>query len=53
MTASDIKDIASDSIRLITEFGSSEMTESLSRIKEVASSVQKNHGIIQTSSDRI
>jgi methyl-accepting chemotaxis protein len=41
MKLKDVKEISSDGIRLITEFGSRGMTESLNKIKEIASTVQE------------
>jgi DNA repair ATPase RecN len=41
MKLKDVKEISSDGIRLITEFGSWGMTESLNKIKEIASTVQE------------
>lgn len=41
MKLKDIGRISSDSIKLLTEFGSPGMTESLDRIKEIASTVQE------------
>ena len=41
MKLKDIGRISSDSIKLLTEFGSPGMTESLERIKEIASTVQE------------
>ena len=41
MRLSDIKEISSDSVRLITEFGSPGMIKSLHKIKEIASIVQE------------
>jgi protein subunit release factor A len=41
MKLKDIGKISSDSIKLLTEFGSPGMTESLDRIKEIASTVQE------------
>lgn len=41
MELKDIGRISSDSIKLLTEFGSPGMTESLERIKEIASTVQE------------
>jgi protein subunit release factor A len=41
MKLKDIGRISSDSIKLLTEFGSPGMTESLDKIKEIASTVQE------------
>jgi len=41
MRLSDIKEISSDSVRLITEFGSPGMIKSLHKNKEIASIVQE------------
>ncbi len=41
MRLKDIKEISSDSVRLVTEFGSPGMIESLRKIKEIASIVQE------------
>jgi lipid A disaccharide synthetase len=41
MKLKDIKEISSDSVRIITEFGSPGMTESLNKIKEIASVIQE------------
>jgi len=41
MKLKDIKGISSDSIKLITEFGSPGMTDSLNKLKEIASTVQE------------
>jgi methyl-accepting chemotaxis protein len=41
MKLKDIKEISSDSVRIITEFGSPGMTESLNRMKEIASVMQE------------
>jgi len=41
MNLKDIRGISSDSIKLITEFGSPGMTDSLNKIKEIASTVQE------------
>lgn len=41
MKLKDIRRISSDSIKLLTEFGSPGMTESLDKIKEIASTVQE------------
>lgn len=41
MRLNDIKEISSDSVRLLTEFGSPGMLRSLHKIKEIASIVQE------------
>ena len=41
MRLNDIKEISSDSVRLLTEFGSPGMIRSLHKIKEIASIVQE------------
>jgi len=41
MKLKDIRGISSDSIKLITEFGSPGMTDSLNKLKEIASTVQE------------
>jgi len=41
MKLKDIKEISFDSVRIITEFGSPGMTESLNTMKEIASVIQE------------
>jgi hypothetical protein len=41
MKLKDIKEISSDSVRIITEFGSPGMTESLNTMKQIASVIQE------------
>lgn len=41
MNLKDVRGISSDSIKLITEFGSPGMTDSLNKIKEIASTIQE------------
>ena len=47
MRLNDIKEISSDSVRLLTEFGSPGMIRSLHKIKEIASIVQEITDIIE------
>ena len=47
MRLSDIKEISSDSVRLLTEFGSPGMIRSLHKIKEIASIVQEISDLIE------
>lgn len=41
MKLKDIKEISSDSVRIITEFGSPGMTESLNTMKQIASVIEE------------
>jgi hypothetical protein len=47
MRLNDIKEISSDSVRLLTEFGSPGMIRSLHKIKEIASIVQEISNFIE------
>ena len=47
MRLNDFKEISSDSVRLLTEFGSPGMIRSLHKIKEIASIVQEITDIIE------
>lgn len=47
MKLKDIKEISFDSVRIITEFGSPGMTESLNTMKEIASVIQETTKVFE------